>query len=269
MGYDLHVHSIYSDGTLSPRELVEKAILRELDGFALTDHDTLEGLSEALQAAEEANFTLIPGIEFTTDLGQSEVHILGYDFDLHNSALIKKIAVIIESRIARARAMVLKLQRHGIALAWEQVCKLTTSKFVGRYHIFQALLAEKLINPALAQKSFHHYLGKHGLAYVPHQEIDTVEAIQLINDAGGIAVLAHPGRMENDHLIYQLVEAGLGGLEAYYPTHPPKMIEHYLKLSAELGLMVTGGSDYHGGRGQNRLGEAQISQLPFALKYQL
>lgn len=266
MGYDLHVHSIYSDGSLSPRELIEKAILRELEGIALTDHDAIAGLPEASAVATELNFTLIPGIEFTTDLGQSEVHILGYDFNLHDSALLQKIAAIIESRQERARAMVQKLQRHGIDLAWEKVVQLTTSKFVGRTHIFQALLAEKLINPGVAKEAFHHYLGKHGLAYIPHREIDTIEAIELVNAAGGVTVLAHPGRMGNDLLIHKLVEAGLQGLEVYYPAHPPQMVQHYLKLAADYGLLVTGGSDYHGIRGQNRLGEAQVEQLPFVLK---
>lgn len=261
MGYDLHMHSIYSDGTMSPSELVSRAIKRGLDGIALTDHDSIEGVAEALLEGERRRYPVIPGVELTTDYGESEVHILGYNFDEQDRKLREKLVAIVEYRNERAREILKKLQRHNIALSWEKVLEQTTSKFVGRTHIFKALEKAGLLNKEKSREAFEYYLGKNGLAYVPHEEIGTVEAIELVNNAGGIPVLAHPGRVGEDSLIRKLVGFGLKGLEVYYPSHTPAMVADYLKTAGDLHLIVTGGSDYHGGLSQNRLGESQVDEV--------
>ena len=263
MGYDLHTHSIYSDGSLRPAELVQKAIERGLSGIALTDHDTVAGVAEAMEVAGDRNYRLIPGVELTTDLGENEVHVLGYNMDLQYPALLKKLTLVMEARDERARAILRKLNKHRIPLSWAKVAAQTTSRFVGRTHIFKAMEAAGLVEPAHRLNAFDYYLGKNGLAYEPHREIGTKEAIRLIRDAGGIPVLAHPGRMGNNQLFSELVQAGLAGLEVYYPTHTPEMIAQFLKAAKRYGLLVTGGSDYHGAFSRAKLGEAQVPELPW------
>lgn len=263
MGYDLHTHSIYSDGSLRPAELVQKAIERGLLGIALTDHDTVAGVAEAVETARSRNYRLIPGVELTTDLGENEVHVLGYNMDLKNPELLKKLSQVMEARNERARAILRKLNKHRIPLSWEKVTAQTTSSFVGRTHIFKAMEAEGLIEPAHRLNAFDYYLGKNGLAYEPHREISAKEAIRLIRAAGGIPVLAHPGRMGNNRLFSELVQSGLAGIEVYYPTHTPEMVVQFLKAAQRYGLMVTGGSDYHGAFSRTKLGEAQVPELPW------
>lgn len=261
MGYDLHTHSTYSDGSLNPAELVRKAIRSGLDGIALTDHDTVSGIEEALTEAAKHKFYFLPGVELTTDFGDVEAHILGYNLDFKNRGLLQKLNMVLESRNERARLIIKKLNKAKIPLSWERVKKETTSGFVGRAHIYRALQSSGLIGSSFGREAFNYYLGKNGIAYVPHREIETFEAIALIREAGGIPVLAHPGRMADDRLIAELVNNGLQGIEVYYPTHTLEQIEHYLKLATKYKLNVTGGSDYHGAFSQTRLGDAQVEEI--------
>jgi 3',5'-nucleoside bisphosphate phosphatase len=261
MGYDLHIHSIYSDGTLKPVELITKAINKGLSGIALTDHDSIAGIHEAALEAARHQYILIPGVELTTDYGTTEVHILGYNFDLHNQEILQKLEKIVESRNERAKLIIQKLTQHNLPLSWEKVRVQTTSRFVGRSHIFKALEIEGMIAKEHRQSAFEYYLGKNGVAFVPHSEIGTLEAIKLINNAGGISVLAHPGRMNNDSLIPEFVTSGLKGLEVFYPTHKSQQTAKYLALAKQYQLFSTGGSDYHGALGHARLGDAQVEEI--------
>lgn len=258
MGYDLHTHSIYSDGSLKPKEIIQKAVKSGLDGIALTDHDTVAGLEEAKLESDKYQFTFLPGIELTTDFGAVEAHILGYSFDYKNLILLRKLDTILEARKERARLIIKKLNKAKIPLSWEKVEAETTSKFVGRAHIYRALQSSGLVSSGFGREAFGYYLGKNGVAYVPHQEIGTFEAIALIIEAGGVPVLAHPGRMADEQLIAQLVKNGLQGIEAHYPTHTSEQTERYLKLAADYKLIVTGGSDYHGAFSQTKLGDGQV-----------
>jgi len=285
LGYDLHTHSTYSDGSLKPGKLIEKAIKKGLDGIALTDHDTIAGIAEAVTAAEKQRFTFLPGIELTTDFGNSEAHILGYNFDHTNPKLLQKLDAILESRNERARLIIKKLKllqkldailksrnerarliikklnEARIPLSWEKVKAETNSRFIGRAHIYRALQSSGLIPITAGREVFGYYLGRNGIAYVPHQEINAFEAIELIIEAGGIPVLAHPGRMADEALISNFVKNGLQGIEAYYPTHTMEQTEHYLKLAAKYKLIVTGGSDFHGAFSQTKLGDAQVEEV--------
>ncbi len=261
MGFDLHTHSTYSDGSLKPEELIQKAVKSGLDGIALTDHDTVAGIKKALAEAEKNDYPFLPGIELTTDYGDSEAHILGYNFDYTCPKLLQKLDAILESRNERARLIVKKLNKARIPLSWEKVKAETKSRFVGRAHIYRALQSSGLIPAMAGREAFGYYLGKNGLAYVPHQEIGTLEAINLIIETGGIPVLAHPGRMVNDQIIAKLVKNGLQGIEAYYPTHTAKQTKAYLGLAEKYRLIVTGGSDYHGAFSQTRLGDGQVTEI--------
>jgi predicted metal-dependent phosphoesterase TrpH len=261
MGYDLHIHSIYSDGVFRPGELIDKAISRGVTGIALTDHDTVAGIREAVEEARRRGFELIPGVELTTDYGPTEVHILGYDFDYQVPKLLKKLNQIVEGRNERARTIVKKLNQHGVPLTWEKVQAKTTSKFVGRAHIFKAMESQGLVHPEHRQDAFEYYLGSQGLAYEPHREISTFEAVELIAASGGIPVLAHPGRMDNDRLIRELCEAGLKGLEVYYPSHTPDLVTRYLDIAQRYHLYITGGTDFHSTFNQIKIGDYQVAAI--------
>ena len=266
MGYDLHTHSIYSDGSLKPEELIRKAVKSGLDGIALTDHDTVAGLAEAVTEAEKHHFFFLPGIELTTDCGDFEAHILGYNLNYTNPKLLQKLDAILESRNERARLIVKKLNKAGIPLSWEKVTAETKSRFIGRAHIYRALQLSGVIPESAGREAFDYYLGKNSLAYVPHQEIETTEAINLIIETGGIPVLAHPGRMADEQIIAKLVKSGLQGIEAYYPTHTQTQTEAYLRLARKYQLIITGGSDYHGVFCQTRLGDAQVLEIAELLR---
>lgn len=257
MGLDLHTHSTASDGSLTPGELVLAAKRRGLDGLALTDHDSVEGLDEAIRVGTELEFPVVPGIELTTDFGDEEVHILGYGIQWRRLCLREKLERIIASREERARGMVERLKRAGIHLSWEAVRAGTSGKFIGRPHIYHAMKESGLIGEDPLRKSFEYYLGKHGVAYLPHQEIGTFEAVELIRSVEGIPVLAHPGRMTNLSILPKLCQHGLAGLEVYYPSHTPSQIRRFCRSAKRYGLLLTGGSDYHGSNGRTELGEAQ------------
>jgi predicted metal-dependent phosphoesterase TrpH len=263
MGFDLHIHSIYSDGAITPRELIAEAKRKGLSGIALTDHDTVDGLDEAVRAAQQENFCLIPGIELTTDYGKVEAHILGYNFDFHAPKLLRKLELILSSRKERVLEMIKRLKRHRVALDWEDVQALTGSRFIGRSQVFRAMENRGYVDRTRRKEVFEYYLGKNGVAYVPHREIETREAIELINENGGIPVLAHPGRAGADSIIARLAGYGLKGLEVYYPAHTPELTAHYLKMAERYRLLATGGSDYHGKTGQPGMGEAVVAELPF------
>lgn len=263
MGFDLHTHSKCSDGSLTPAELIQEAVAKGLDGISLTDHDTVDGIDEAIAEAKRLHFTFIPGVEFTTDYGDKEAHILGYNFDYKNQAIRRKFETVLEARNHRARQMVERLNKHGLRITWEQVKEHTSGRFIGRPHIFKTMEQLGLVQFEHREEIFNYYLGVNGVAYVPHQEIETTEAVSLIREAGGIPVLAHPGRIGTEEFIERLVEFGLQGLEVYYPSHTPEMIAHFFNLAEHYGLYATGGSDYHGSFGRAQLGEAQAPTLPW------
>jgi predicted metal-dependent phosphoesterase TrpH len=261
MGFDLHIHSIYSDGTLTPGQLVTEAVARGLDGIALTDHDTVDGLAEAVQTARSQKLLFIPGIELTTDFGQIEAHILGYRLNFQTPLLLQKLDLILAARQERVREMLKRLERYRVFLDWDEVKALSQSRFIGRSQVFKAMELKGYVDRLRRKEVFEYYLGKHGAAYVPHREIETKEAIELIIASGGTPVLAHPGRVGADTAIPKLVDYGLQGLEGYYPAHDPAMVKHYLQVAEHFKLVVTGGSDYHGKPGQPQLGECQARVL--------
>ncbi|MGE5527900.1 MAG: PHP domain-containing protein [Patescibacteria group bacterium] len=253
--FDLHTHTRASDGLLAPAELVAQAGTC-LAGLAVTDHDTVAGLAEALAAGEEAGVPVVPGVELTTDHGPYEVHILAYFVDHGHEGLLAALGRVIEGRVARAKEIVARLARRGLPLPWAEVERQAPGVFIGRPHIMRALIARGMVHPAHADRFFRQNLAAGAPAFVPHMEMTTGEAIGLALAAGGVPVLAHPGRTGADHLLPELLAQGLQGIEARYPSHTPGETARYERLAREHDLVVTGGSDYHGNTDGPRLGQA-------------
>jgi len=246
--YDLHVHSTFSDGTLSPQSLIKKAIAQGLVGISITDHDTLDGVEETITYIKFAALKIdyVPGIELNTEPEEegNEVHILGYYIGYNHPGFRDRLHEIRTQRRNRALQMVEKLNDLGCRLSFEKVASLAGSDLIGRPHIAMAMVeagyAENI------RQVFEQYIDYGRPAYVKRYKFPPREAIELIKSSGGIAVLAHPGLIKNQALIGRLIKTGIEGLEVYYPRHSKQQTADYLKLARENKLLVTGGSDYHG-----------------------
>ncbi len=251
---DFHTHSNCSDGALTPTALVELAVSRGVRIMSLTDHDSLEGISEALETASRCpGFTLIPGVEMSTDIPGSEVHVLGYFVDPRDVPLQEELVRLRNSRRDRGRRMVEKLRSLGMDVTWERVQAIAAGGAVGRPHVAKALLEKGYIGSL--QEAFGLYIGRNGPAYVERAKSTPVETVALLHRRGALPVLAHP-RDTNDlqGLLPTLKGAGLVGMEVYYQDYDEASIERLLAIAHSHDLVPTGGSDYHGlGGEQERL----------------
>jgi len=241
---DLHLHTKYSDGTFSPEELVLHAQQHGLACIALTDHDTVEGCAPTAAACAAVRMEFIPGTELTAEHQDVEVHILGFFLDIENKTLLKRIAKFQSVRQNRINEMVAALNKLGIPLKAESVFALANCKSPGRPHVARALVKEKLIGSL--DEAFEKYLKKGRPAWVPKTKMSAAEGVELIHQAGGLAVMAHPGLNRTDEIIPDLVDAGLDGIECFHTKHSTAMSERYLELADKYDLLVTGGSDCHG-----------------------
>jgi predicted metal-dependent phosphoesterase TrpH len=241
---DLHVHTCESDGTLEPAQLVKQSLASGLSAIAITDHDTLSAIPKAVAASAGLDLEIVPGIELTSQYEGQEVHILGYFIDCRNRDLLDKLKLIQLNRVERVHKIVSNLKKEGVDLDPGDVFDISGKSTVGRMHIAKALVKKGWVStPA---EAFRKYIGDNSPAYVSGFDLSPAEAIQLIKGAGGAAVLAHPYILHNDELIREFSACGLQGLEVYYPEHSQSMVNFYLGLARELGLLVTGGSDFHG-----------------------
>jgi len=216
--------------------------------LALTDHDTTAGLDEARAEARRIHVELIPGVEINTDVDEYEVHLLGYFVDDRDAAFQTFLARMRAGRVDRARTMVEKLTALGAPVAWERVQAIAAGASVGRPHVARALVEARRVGTV--QEAFERFLGRHAPAYVPRLKVSPEEAVEAILAARGVPVLAHPGWASSGPAIERvprLVAHGLAGLEVYYPDHTAEMIASYLEVARRHGLVVTGGTDYHGG----------------------
>ena len=241
---DLHLHTFFSDGTFTPEELVARASQIGFRAIALTDHDTLEGCARAAAACAAAQMEFIPGTELTAEHADVEVHILAYLVDTQNKVLLARIAEFQAVRQERIREMVAALNQQGIPLKAEAVFALANCKSPGRPHVARALVKEKLIGNL--DEAFEKYLKKGRPAGIPKTKMSALEAVELIHQAGGLAVMAHPGLNRTDEIIPDLVDAGLDGIECFHTKHSTAMAERYLEFAEKYHLLVTGGSDCHG-----------------------
>ncbi len=243
---DLHCHTTFSDGSLTPAQLVARAVERGLEVMALTDHDCTDGLPEALAAAaRHPGFLLIPGVELSTDVPQNEVHVLGYFMDWQAPAFQDRLARLRLSRLDRGQAMLAKLRDLGIDLPWERVQEIAGDGAVGRPHIALAMLEAGHIKTL--DEAFERYLGRNGPAYVEREKMAPSEAVELITSVDGLPVLAHPAHLQDlDTFLTELKGVGLIGLEVYYQDYGPQDIERLLAAARHHHLLPLGGTDFHG-----------------------
>jgi len=241
---DLHLHTLFSDGTYTPQVLIEAAKRVGLSCIAVVDHDTVSGIAPTLELAKSKDIEVLPGIELTAEFEGLEIHILGYLIDYKNKYLIERLDLLKKNRIERIYKIVDKLKKMGLRLKVETVFDLAQLGTVGRLHIARAMVKEGLVDSVI--EAFAKFIGDKCPAYVLGFRLSPKEAIKLIKDTGGIAVLAHPYIVSRDGLISKIIDYGIGGLEVYYPEHSPKMVNSYLTLAKKYNLLVTGGSDCHG-----------------------
>ncbi len=243
---DLHLHSTASDGKFSPAEVVRKATEAGLTVIALADHDTVDGIVPALEAAKSFPLLrVIPCVEISTDIPKGEIHVLGYFIDYTNRALQAILGKMRHSREGRAEGMITKLRNMGLPIEWERVKEIAGSGSIGRPHIAQAMLEKGYITSI--KEAFNKYISRDGPAYVEREKMTPAEAVELILRAKGLPVLAHPLTIsELEAMVIELKAAGLVGIEAYYDAYTTEEINRLVNLANRYGLIATGGSDYHG-----------------------
>lgn len=265
---DLHVHSNRSDGTLSPSQLVDYAMEKGLKAFALTDHDTVDGLDEAIGYAEKLKSAavkdtartssalsagdipeVIPGIEFSTEYQGQDVHVLGLFIDYHEESFRKQLKEFVDSRITRNQKMCRLLTEAGIPVTYEDMLAEFPDAVITRAHYAKYMLSHGYTK-SMAE-AFDRYIGDHCPCYVPREKVTPVQAVELVLKASGVPVLAHPvlyhmSDSRLDTLVSELTDAGLVGLEAVYSTYNTAEERQMRKLAAKYGLLISGGSDFHG-----------------------
>lgn len=247
---DLHCHTTASDGSMSPAEVVDLAEKIGLKALAVTDHDTLDGLDEALARGREVGLEVVPGVEISAEFKPGSMHVLGYFIDSRDPGLTENLATLQDSRRTRNPRIVARLNELGLDVSMAEIEAVAGGGQIGRPHFAEVLLRKHYV--ADFNEAFTRYLAKGAAAYVEKYRFTPAEAIDLIHRAGGLAVLAHPYTLRLDGLealadeLARLKEHGLDGLEAYYSEHTPQMTADYLALARRLDLAAAGGSDFHG-----------------------
>lgn len=257
-GADLHMHTTASDGTLAPAAMAALCRQAGLAAMAVTDHDTTAGLAAAADACAALGLRFVPGVELSCTVPGGEVHVLGYLCDAGHGPLAELLSRMRAGRIARAERAVARLRQAGYAIDLERVLALG-QEAVGRPHIAMALVEAGYA--ASVREAFDRFLGHGRAGYVPRARLAPGEAVAAIRGAGGVPVVAHPGLIGDDKWVNALIEAGALGLEAYHPDHDAAQAARYARWAAERGLLVTGGSDSHGGQGSRpvRPGDVRVS----------
>ena len=246
---DLHVHSNKSDGSLSPSDLVLEAKKKGLTAFALTDHDTVDGIDEAMEAAKGSGVTVIPGIELSTEYEGKDIHIVGLLIDKEQPAFRNKIQEFVDSRILRNKKMCQKLTEVGCPLTFEELSTEYPNAVITRAHFAKILLKKGYVNSL--KEAFERYVGDHAPCFMPREKISPEDGVKLILSAKGIPVLAHPlqykmGKERLQILVDRLKEAGVEAIEAVYCTNSPSEEAQMRELAKKNGLLISGGSDFHG-----------------------
>jgi len=248
---DLHMHTTASDGLLAPAAVVKLAAAAGLAAVAITDHDTIAGVGEAMEEGARCGILVVPGVEISTVASGIDVHVLGYNFDVHDDRFQERLRQLRQTRDRRNEMIVDKLQGLGMDISMEEVVAAAGrdgkgDDTVGRPHIAAVLIAKGYVSSI--DEAFRTLLGQDGAAYVNPPRIDPATAVTWIHEAGGYAVLAHPGLYGDDSLIPVLAAAGLDGVEAYHSEHSTEQEAAYAALAKQYGLYTTAGSDFHGER---------------------
>lgn len=246
---DLHLHTTHSDGSFSAAEVVRLAHRAKVTTLAITDHDIVSGLPEAIATGAELGIDIIPGVEISSRVGDNELHILGYFLNWQDQELSQRLATLRESRHSRNPQIIDRLRALGLDVTYDEVKALAGTDAVGRPHIARLLMEKRYVTSA--KDAFDRYLANGRPAYVARELPPPADAIAWIKAAGGVAVLAHPtwatsAGEELEPLLATLKSAGLGGIEVHYSTHTKRQTTKYLGLAKKLDLLITGGSDFHG-----------------------
>lgn len=271
---DLHLHTTHSDGSFSTRDVMAFAKQAGLTALAITDHDIVEGIAEATAIGAELGIEVVPGVEISSRLGESELHILGYFLNWTDPLLAQRLSTLRDSRHTRNPKIVQRLNELGIPMTYEEVRALAGTESVGRPHIARLLMEKNVVTSA--KEAFDRYLANGRPAFVDRELPEPAEAVRWIREAGGVPVLAHPTWVRTSAdglrtLVRELKAAGLGGIEVHYSTHTPSQTTEYLELAKQCDLLITGGSDFHGvtkpdievgiGRGQLKVSEKLLDPL--------
>lgn len=245
MKIDLHIHTTFSDGKLTPAQIVQKSQAIGLKAIAITDHDTANGIPPAIDEANKyRNIEVVPGIEINTYYNGEEIHILGYYIDYDSAELKYILSDILKKRVERAVKIVEKLKQLGINISFNDISKKATGPSIGRPHIAQILIEKGYVESM--EEAFEKFLNPGSPAYVPRYKLTPFYAIDLIKKSRGIPVLAHPGLLHSNQIIDELVDYGIMGIEVYHKDHTYVQVKALIDFATEKNLLMTGGSDCHG-----------------------
>lgn len=243
---DLHIHTIFSDGILTPDEVFQKAVAKNLSAISFTDHDSIDGCLYSQSIKRDYDIEFIDGIEFSSYEDGKEYHILGYHIDLFNKQLLTTISELRLSRLKRAEKIVQKLDRLNISLSLDTILSKADQAPITRPHIAATLVEQGYVHSL--KEAFMLYLGDGCPAYEPKAQLSCEKVISIINKAGGVAVLAHPGKFIANDVLYNMIKSGLDGIEVVHPMHDSETEKYFKKIASQYWLVTTGGSDYHGSR---------------------
>lgn len=267
---DLHIHSTFSDGVLRPSEIVDLASRQGVAAIAITDHDTAAGTAEAVKRGGELGLEVLAGIEISSWHGDTSMHILGYCFDHEDKEFSSRLQLLQDGRQIRNARIIENLNKLGIRVDTSELLQYSEYGQTGRPHIAK-LLVDKGVTRTI-DLAFKHYLGRGAAAYAERFRFSARDAIAMIRGAGGIAVLAHPASLDSTlrsipGLLRELCSVGLDGVEVYYPAHSRKTVKALLKMADEFGLLITGGSDFHGMErtGHNLEDWRKSTRIPYEL----
>lgn len=255
---DLHIHTYYSDGFWSPAKVVERVVAEgDISVIAITDHDVTDGVRETQLAAKPHGIEVVPALEVSSNWEGHPVHILGYFVDLENAKFLAEQRRVVDLRLKRMRKMVCKLGEFGIDVDFDELVEFANRGIVGRLHLAHFLLKKKKVSSLT--EAFERYLADDKPCYVPIGSHTPKGAIEMVLQAGGVPVLAHPGLTQKDELIPEMVRCGLKGVEVWHGAHSPEQSRYYASLAEKYGLLVSGGSDCHGpGKGDVFIGRVKV-----------
>ncbi len=258
---DLHSHTYYSDGINSPHDLVTRAKSLGISILAVTDHDNVDAIDEAISTGKQLGVEIVPGVEISAEHNEREVHILAYFLDYKNEELQKYLKGFRVERVKRAEKIVEKLNTMEVPITMGDVMKnVKGNASVGRPHIAFAMIEKKFVSSYI--EAFNKYIGDNKPAYVKKPNISASGAVNLISSCGGLSFVAHPGRNFRDDALMQLIETGLDGIEVVHPSHNESDSAYFREIAGQYFLLESGGSDYHGGRDhdENTMGKYFISE---------
>ncbi|MBE0446704.1 MAG: PHP domain-containing protein [Actinobacteria bacterium] len=244
MSADLHIHTTASDGSMSPKQVIEMAFKLRLKSIAISDHDTVDGIDEALASSKKLGIKVIPAIELSSIYNSRDIHILGFLINHKNLKLLESLRSLREARLERAEWIAECLQKQGLDLSFDEVMETAGKASVGRPHIARLLVEKGYVSGF--SNAFIKYLRRGALCFKEKFVYPVDRSISIIHEAGGISIFAHPGLAHLDEYIDKFIDMGLDGIEAFHPEHPAQDIERYIKVAHDKGLLITGGSDCHG-----------------------